>query len=166
MSSPTARAAAGTARYLNLSELGTSEYMLMVAGPLLLVSLFLVPWFTATGAASIDGHHGAVTGWQTYGPFGYFLVWCGAGSYILPWIVARGHQLGWDRGEVTSIHGLIGIAVLLLFGLGFRPGHPSGLIRIDAGYWVALLALLTIVGAGATRARLTAGPTRKPPGVI
>jgi hypothetical protein len=160
------RAATATAHYLNPSELRAPEYMLMIAGPVLFTALFFIPWFTATGSASINGHHGAVTGWQTYGPFGYFLLWCAVGSYILPWIVARGHELGWDRGELTSIHGLIGIGVLLLFGLGFRPGHPSGLIRIDAGYWIALLALLALVCAGAARARLTAGPARKPPGAI
>jgi len=159
-----ARAEAG--RYLNVHELGAPEYMLMIAGPVLFVSLLFIPWFTATGSGIINGHHGSVTGWQTYGPFSYFLVWCAVGSYILPWIVARGHRLSWDRGEMTSIHGMVGIVVLVLFGIGFRPGHPAGLIHIDAGYWIALLALLTLVAAGATRARLTAEPTRKPPGVI
>jgi hypothetical protein len=152
-------------RYVDLSLLGLPELTLCVVGPLLVATLFVVPWFSATGAGSIHGHHGSVTGWQTYTILRYFLLWCGVGAFILPWMVARRHDVGWRRGEMTAVHGLTGIVLLILNGLAFRPGAPAQEIHIRPGYYVALALLVAFVFAGASSADHHAPIPRTPPGV-
>jgi hypothetical protein len=151
-------------RYLDLSLLSLPELALCVVGPVLLCSLFLMPWFGTAGQATINGHHGLVTGWATYSTLRYFLLWCGIGAFILPWMVARRHDSGWRRGEMTAIHGLTGIGLLILDGLGFPPGSPSDEVHVQAGYWVALLALAVFVWAGVRSAEQHSPTPRRPPG--
>jgi hypothetical protein len=153
-------------RYLDLSQLGLPELVLCVAGPVLLVTLLFVPWFSVGGYASIHGHQGGVTGWQTYPILRWFLLWCAVGAFILPWMVVRRHDdVGWRRGEMTAVHGLIGIVLLLLNGVAFTPGNPPGSAHIDVGYVVALLALAAFVFAGSRSADRFEPIARKPPGV-
>ena len=153
-------------RYLDLSLLGLPELVLCVAGPVLLVTLLFVPWFSVSGLATIHGHHGDVTGWQAYPVFRYFLLWCGIGWFILPWMVIRRHDdIGWRRGELTAIHGLVGITLLLLKGPAFPPGDPPGSAHIQVGYIVALLALAAFLYAGVRSADRFAPIPRRPPGV-
>lgn len=151
--------------YLDLSLLGVPELLLCVVGPMLVATLFLVPWFSATGYGTIHGHQGPVTGWQTYTILRYFLLWCGVGALILPWMVARRHDVGWRRGEMTAVHGLTGILLLILNGLAFRPGGPAQEIHIRPGYYIALALLAAFVYAGARSADRHAPIPRNPPGV-
>jgi hypothetical protein len=77
-------------RYLELSRLGAPEYILCIAGPVLLAAMFL-PWFQTAGSGGITGHSGAVSAWVAYpASINGYLVWLGIGSFILPWIVAAG----------------------------------------------------------------------------
>lgn len=167
MTPPTRAGSAPAERrpFLEVSRLGWPEVILCVEGPILLASLFFLPWFSATGNGEIHGHHGNVTGWETYGVLRYFLLWCGVGSFILPWIIARGHELSWPRGQLTMVHGVTGFVLLVLNGLGFRPGEPSSEIHIEIGYVVGLAAMVAATVAGAWRAHLSGPPIRKPPGM-
>lgn len=160
-----ARSGSQTHRYLDISLLGLPELALCVVGPLLLATLFLVPWFSATSPGSIHGHHGPVTGWHTYTILRYFLLWCGVGAFILPWMVARRHEIGWRRGEMTAVHGLTGIVLLILNGLAFRPGAPAEEIQIRPGYYIALALLAAFAFAGAASADHHVPIPRKPPGI-
>jgi hypothetical protein len=164
-STPQARLATERRRYLELSQLGWPEIALMLAGPVLLFTLFSLPWFSATGYATIHGRHGMASGWQTYTVMRYFLLWCGVGAFILPWMVARRHDVGWRRGEMTAVHGLTGIALLILNGVGFPPGSPPSEIHVKVGYVVALLTLIVYVFAGAASADSHVPIPRKPPGI-
>jgi hypothetical protein len=150
--------------YFDFSRLGHPELALCVVGPVLVATLFLVPWFSATGYATIHGRHGDVTGWQTYSVLRYFLLWCGVGAFILPWMVARGHDVGWRRGDMTAVHGLTGLALLLLNGIGFPPGQPSAEIHIEIGYVIALLVMGVLIYAGARSGDRHAPIPRRPPG--
>jgi hypothetical protein len=153
-------------RYLDLSLLGAPELVLCVAGPVLLVTLLLVPWFSVSGLATVHGHHGAVTGWQTYPILRYFLLWCGVGAFILPWMVARRHDdIGWRRGEMTAVHGLVAITLLLLNGFAFPPGNPPGSASIEVGYVIALITLAAFVYAGVRSADRFEPIPLRPPGV-
>jgi hypothetical protein len=162
-----APAEAGTkrGRYLDLSLLGWPELLLCLAGPALLFTLFSLPWFSTTGYGAIHGHHGHVTGWQTYTVLRYFLLWCGVGAFILPWMVARRHMVDWRRGEMTAVHGLTGLVLLVLNGFGFRPGSPPQEIHIQIGYVVALLLTVVYVAAGAASAHRHLPVPRQPPGI-
>jgi hypothetical protein len=152
-------------RYLDLSLLGLPELALCVAGPVLLVTLLFVPWFSTTGYATIHGHQGNVTGWQTYTLLRYFLLWCGVGAFILPWMVARRHDVGWRRGDMTAIHGVAGVVLLVLNGFGTRPGHPASGVHIEIGYVIAILTMAVFAYAGARSGDRHAPIARKPPGM-
>jgi hypothetical protein len=153
-----------TNRYFDRSRLGAAEYALCIAGPILLATLFLVPWFSATGNATIHGRSGEVTGWQTYSILRYFLLWCGVGAFILPWMVARGHDVGWRRGDMTAIHGMAGLVLLVLNGLGYRPGQPPADVHFEIGYWIALVLMAVYIYAGVRSGDRYAPIPRKPPG--
>jgi hypothetical protein len=161
----TAGAQAQRPHYLDLSLLRWPELTLCLAGPALLVTLFLVPWFSTTGLGTIHGQHGEFTGWQTYTVMRYFLLWCGVGAFILPWMVARRHAVGWRRGEMTAVHGLTGIVLLVLNGLGFPPGSPASETHIQVGYVIALLLMVVYVIAGAASADHHVPIPRQPPGI-
>jgi hypothetical protein len=152
-------------RFLDLSLLGWPELALCVAGPVLLVTLFALPWFATTGLGEIHGHRGQVTGWQTYTVMRYFLLWCGVGAFILPWMVARRHDVGWRRGEMTAVHGLVGIVLLILVGVGFPPGSPPSEIHVQVGYLIGLALMVVYVIAGAASADSHAPVPRQPPGI-
>jgi hypothetical protein len=160
-----AEPASNRRRFLDFSLLGWPELALCVAGPVLLVTLFALPWFSTTGLATIHGQRGRVTGWQTYSILRYFLLWCGVGAFILPWMVARRHEVGWRRGEMTAVHGLIGIVLLVLNGVGFPPGSPPSEIHVRFGYVLALVLMLVYVIAGASSADSHAPVPRRPPGI-
>lgn len=150
--------------YFDRSRLARPEYVLCIAGPILLATLFLLPWFSASGYATIHGHHGDVTGWQAYTNLRYFLLWCGVGAFILPWMVARGHDVDWRRGDITAIHGMVGLVLLILNGLGYRPGEPPTDIHIAIGYWIALALMAVYIYAGARSGDRYAPIPRTPPG--
>ena len=151
-------------RYFDRSLLGRPEYVLCVAGPILVATLFLLPWFSATGYATIHGRHGLLTGWQTYATLRYFVLWCGVGAFILPWMVARGHDVGWRRGDMTAVHGMAGFGLLVLNGLGYRPGEPPADVHIEVGYWIALALMAVYIYAGVRSGDRYAPIPRKPPG--
>lgn len=66
---------------------------------------------------------------------------------------------------MTAVHGLIGIVLLVLNGLAFRPGGPVEEIHIRPGYYIALALLTAFVFAGASSADHHAPIPRKPPGI-
>jgi hypothetical protein len=135
-------------RYLELSRLGAPEYILCVAGPALLAAMFL-PWFQTAGSGAVGGHTGAVSAWIAYpASLNGYLVWLGVGSFILPWIVARGHALSWREGEMTMVFAIAGVVLIVTDGVLVRPGGPDSLIHLGAGYPLGLLATVAITYAG------------------
>jgi hypothetical protein len=80
-------------------------------------------------------------------------------------VIRRHDDIGWRRGELTAIHGLVGITLLLMMGLAFPPGDPPGSTSIQIGYAVALLALSAFVYAGIKSADRFEPVPRQPPGV-
>jgi hypothetical protein len=135
-------------RYLELSRLGAPEYILCIAGPVLLAAMFL-PWFQTAGSGGITGHSGAVSAWVAYpASINGYLVWLGIGSFILPWIVARGHALSWREGEMTMVFAITGVVLIVTDGVLTRPGQPDSLIHLGIGYPLGLLAAVAITYAG------------------
>lgn len=106
-----------------------------------------------------------MTGWQTYGVLRYFLLWCAVGAFILPWMVVRRHHVAWRRGEMTAIHGLVGGVLLLLNGVGYRPGTPAAEVHSRPGSWIALALMALYALAGARSADDHVPLPRKPPGI-
>jgi hypothetical protein len=155
--------------YLDTSRLSPGEYLGMVAGAILFLSLWL-PWFTTSadnrfsrlgGASGGDG----VNAWHVFGMLDILLVLAATAPFILSWIIARGHKLTWKPGEVTMIVGATAFVLILCNGIILgRPGDTVE-IGLGIGYFVGLLASAAMLVAGYLRQAfyMTA---RKPPGVI
>jgi CDP-diglyceride synthetase len=152
---------------MNLARLGRGEYLAVLGGLLLALSLFL-PWYETSPDnrnANIDGARGTLTGWQVHPILHWLLLAAAAAPLILAWIIVRDHQLSWPRGEMTAVVGMIAIVLVLYVGLVDRPGEPSSEISLKYGWFLAVLGCaLTVVGGG-MRASSTERP-RKPPGVL
>src|SRR3954453_13065396 len=152
---------------MNLARLGRGEYLAVLGGLLLALSVFL-PWYKTNPDnpnANIDGATGSLTGWTVHPILHWLLLAAAAAPLILAWIILRDHELSWPRGEMTAVVGMVAIVLVLYVGLVDRPGEPSGEISLKFGWYVAVLGCaLTVVG-GAMRASSTERP-RKPPGVL
>jgi hypothetical protein len=158
--SPATAIAQRRKRFLDLSRLGAPEYILCVAGPALFAAMFL-PWFLATGNGRIGGMAGAATAWRAY-PWALkgYLIWLSFGSFILPWIVARGHKLTWREGEMTMVFAITGVVLIACAGVvAGRPGAPDSSIHLQVGYALGLLATVAITVGGYLRQA-----TMTPPG--
>lgn len=152
-----------------LARLDNTEWWGM-GGSLLLAASTLLPWFTTDPEnpnSKIQGVHGGPDGgafnaWQSFDVLQYFLLLCCLAPFVLAWIVVRGHQVGWNRGEVTAIFGALALTAVLLNGIIL--GQP-GTVEISPtwGYPVAIFASVVILVTGAMRG--AKGRKKQPPGV-
>ena len=152
---------------MDTSRLSRSEYLAVAGALLLVISLFL-PWYETTAgnvAANIDGHKGSVSGWEAHPILRWYLLATALIPLLLAWIIIRGEQVGWTRGEITAVVGIFGAGLLLFNGVIDRPGEPSGEISLKYGWFLALLALLLILAGGLMRTGET-GRARRPPGTF
>lgn len=139
-------------------------YINLVAGPTLLLSMFL-PWFGTTGVGRINGHAGSFDSWQTFGLLNYYLLWCAIGCVtVAPWIAARGDRLSWTPGELSIFFAVVGFGLIVFNGFISPPGSPSAEIHVRVGLVIALLATVAITYAAALRSRSHKDPV--PPGTI
>ena len=152
---------------MNFGRLGRGEYLAVLGGLLLALSLFL-PWYETNPDnrnAVIDGVRGSVSAFDVFPILRWLLLAAAVAPLILAWVIIRDHQLSWPRGEMTAVVGMIAIVLVLYVGLVDRPGSPSGQISLKIGWFLAVLGCaLTILG-GAMRAGGTERK-RKPPGVL
>src|SRR3954463_15275337 len=152
---------------MNFGRLGRGEYLAVLGGVLLALSLFL-PWYETNPDnrnAVIDGARGTVTAWEVFPILRWLLLAAAVAPLILAWVILRDHQLSWPRGEMTAVVGMVAIVLVLYVGLVDRPGTPSGEISLKIGWLVAALGCAAITLGGALRASGTERP-RKPPGVL
>src|SRR3954470_16195053 len=139
---------------MNFSRLGRADYVAVLGGILLALSLFL-PWYETSSDnrnAVIDGVRGAVSAWQTFPILRWLLLAARAAPLILAWVILRDHQLSWPRGEMTAVVGMIAIVLVLYVGVVDRPGTPSSQISLKFGWFVSVLGCALIVAGGAMRA--------------
>jgi hypothetical protein len=159
--------------YIDLSRLSPGEFLGMGAGLVLVGSLFL-PWFGTSTTNPNSRLYGAsdgdtVNAFQTFMTLDWLLILAAAAPFVLSWIVARGHSLTWQPGEVTMIAGIAAFVLILCNGIILgRPEDPdAGKIEISLqiGYFVALLAAVGLLVAGYLRQAVYT-QARKPPGVL
>jgi len=152
---------------MNFSRLGRGEYLAVLGGVLLALSLFL-PWYETNPDnrnAMIDGVRGSATAFDAFPILRWLLLAAAVAPLILSWVILRDHQLSWPRGELTAVVGMVAVVLVLYVGLVDRPGTPSSQIELRLGWFVALIGCGLIVFGGALRANSTERP-RKPPGVL
>jgi hypothetical protein len=148
-----------------------------VAGVLLLVSILFMPWFSLTETQErIDtnawlcgeGEY-SCTGFETFPILRWLLIASTFAPLILAWVIIRQHKLSWAPGELTMVVGFTAMVLILYNGVIDRPAPDDGLefgISIDYGYWVALLASVTIAGVAFMRSLAGQTRERKAPGTV
>ncbi len=160
-----------------LARLDSTEWVGMGAALLLAFSL-LLPWYstdanneqsTINGLRSPDGSTagGAWNALQTFSILDFILLAGCIAPFVLAWMVVRGHQVGWNRGEVTAIVGALVLTLILLNGIilgqpGDGPGGPVE-VSLSWGYPIAIFAAAVILVTGAMRG--AKGRKKQPPGV-
>jgi hypothetical protein len=148
-------------------KLTRNELVAMAGGALVAVGVFLNWYETNAGnrAANIDGLKGAFSAWDVHPILRWLLLAAAVAPFILAYIIVRGHQLSWARGEMTAVIAIAAFGLIAYNGVIARPGDPSSQISLQPGWWVALVGTLLMLGGAALRSSEVEG-TRKPPGVI
>ena len=154
------------------NRLSRGEIAGIIAGLILVGSLFF-EWFSLdTEGVSRDEEDDWVcgtdevscTGFETFPILRFLLIAAAAAPLILSWIVIRGHQLTWPRGELTAIVGLIAFVLIAYNGFIDKPSPNDIGVNLSFGYFVAILASLGIFASGGYRAvESGGGAQRKPP---
>jgi len=157
---------------MDTSKLTRAEILGIVAGLILVLSLFL-EWYSldTEGVQRDDADDwvcgegdNSCTGFGTFPILRWLLIAAAAAPLILSWIVIRGHQLTWPRGELTAIVGLTAFVLIAYNGLIDKPSPNDIGVNLSVGYLVAILASLSIFATGGYRAvESGGGGRRKPP---
>lgn len=159
---------------MNFSELRRSELFGIVAGMILIGSLFL-KWFTLGSGPDIErGTNTAnwvcgvgssdCTGFETFPTLRWLLIAAASAPLILSYILIRNHKLSWPRGELTAIVGLIALVLIAFNGFVDKPSENDIQISVSYGYFVALAAAIGIfVSGGLRNVESGGGAGRKPP---
>jgi hypothetical protein len=143
------------------------EIAAAIGGLVLVMAVFLPAYSPNRGNpnAKVDGSRSDASIWQTHGVIRVVLLLTAIAPIVLLYIIARGHQLSWPRGEMTAVIGLVATTLLLYAGVIDRPGGPSGEIGLSVGWYLALLASIAVAAGGAIRSS-ELERKRKPPGVM
>jgi hypothetical protein len=152
---------------MDTSKLSRNEIVAMAGGALLALSLFLNWYSTNPGnaAANIDGEKGSFNAFEAHPILSWLLILTVLGPFILSWIIVRGHELSWARGEMTAVGTIAALGLIVFNGVISRPGEPSGQISLEIGWYLALLGTLLIIVGSALRSSET-GRARRPPGTF
>ncbi|MCW3047831.1 MAG: hypothetical protein JWO74_2115 [Solirubrobacterales bacterium] len=148
-------------------KLTRNEFAAMAGGVLVGIGVFLNWYETNAGnrAANVNGMKGAFSAWDVHPILRWLLLAAAVAPFILAYIIVRGHQLSWARGEMTAVTAIAAFGLIVYNGVIGRPGEPSSEISLQPGWWVALLGTLLMLGGAALRSS-EVERTRKPPGVI
>jgi hypothetical protein len=148
-------------------KLTRNEFVAMAGGVLVGIGVFLNWYETNAGnrAANVNGMKGAFSAWDVHPILRWLLLAAAVAPFILAYIIVRGHQLSWARGEMTAVTAIAAFGLIVYNGVIGRPGEPSSEISLQPGWWVALLGTLLMLGGAALRSS-EVERTRKPPGVI
>ena len=157
---------------MDTSKLSRAELLGILAGLVLVGSLFL-EWFSLdTEGVERDESEDWVcgtgdntcTGFDTFPILRWLLIAAAAAPLILSWIVVRGHELTWPRGELTAIVGLTAFVLIAYNGFIDKPSPNDIGVNLSYGYVIGLLAALGIFVAGGYRTvESGGGAQRKPP---
>jgi hypothetical protein len=159
---------------VDTSRLSRSELVGVIAGLVLVLSLFIEWYSLGTGSDVVRPDdeaywvcgvgNNSCSGFDTFPILRWLLIAAAAAPLILSWIVIRGHQLTWPRGEVTAIVGLTALVLIAYNGFIDKPSEKDIQVNLSFGYFIALLAAIGIFIAGAFRALESGGGAqRKPP---
>jgi hypothetical protein len=149
-----------------------------VASIVLIISVLFLPWYSLTDTPEREAQGSwlcgteefSCTGFETFPILRWLLLAASLSPLILAWILVRGHKLSWAPGEMTMVVGFAAMVLIAYNGIIDIPAPEQGTefgTSTSYGYWLALLAAITIAGTGFARS-LESGPrkTRKAPGTV
>jgi hypothetical protein len=151
---------------MDFSQLRRGEIAAVVGGLVMILGVFLPAYSPSSNPnAQVVGHHSAASIWQANSISRILVLLAAIAPIVLIYIVLRGHQLSWPRGELTAVIGLTASTLLFWDGVIQRPGSPSGQIGLDVGWFLSFVGAVAIAVGGAMRAA-ESERRRKPPGVL
>lgn len=152
---------------MSLKKLRPGEIGAAIGGALLVFAVFALPAYSPSENpnASVAGGRADASIWAANTLSRYVIVVAAAAPIILLYIVIRGHELSWPRGELTAVLGLAAVTLLIYNGVIGRPGEPSGQVGLSYGWFAAFVGGLAVAIGGAVRAT-ESERRRKPPGVL
>jgi hypothetical protein len=149
------------------ARLHRNEYMGMLGGALLAVSVFL-PWYSTDSDnrfANIDGERGDQSCFDVHPILRWLLIAAAVAPFILAYIIANDIKLSWARGEMTAVTSIAAFGLVVYNGIIDRPGEPSSAISLEPGWFLAVLGTLMMIAGAALRSS-EHERARKPPGTI
>ncbi len=149
------------------SRVSRNEIVAMVGGALLAIGLVLA-WYKTNPdnvAANIDGEKGSKNAFEVHPILPWVLLLGALAPFVLTYIIVRGHQLSWARGEMTAVVAIAALGLVLYNGIIAKPGEPTSQISLQIGWYVALLGALLMLVGSALRSAET-GRARRPPGTF
>jgi hypothetical protein len=151
---------------MDFSNLRWSDWVAAAGGIALAIAVFL-PAFSPSDNpnAVIAGRHAAASIWEASGIIRWLLLLAAIAPIVLVYIIARGHELSWPRGEMTAVIGLTAATLVFYRGIIDRPGSPPAQISLSIGWLLAMAGSIAMAVGGAIRAS-EVERKRKPPGVL
>jgi len=156
---------------MDTTKLSRAEILGMIAGLVLIGSLFL-EWFSldAEGLERDEADdwvcgegENSCSAFDTFPILRWLLIAAAAAPLILSWIMVRGHQLTWPRGELTAVVGITAFVLIAYNGLIDKPSPNDLGVSLSYGYVIGILAALGIFAAGGYRAVESGGGSRRKP---
>src|SRR4051812_34414198 len=148
---------------MDLSQLRWSDWVAAAGGLLLAIGVLLTAYTVSDNPnAIIAGKHADASIWTASRVIGILLLLAAIAPIVLLYIIARGHQLSWPRGEMTAVIGLIAATLVFYRGIIQKPGDPTGQIGLTFGWFLALIGALAMTVGGAIRSS-EVERKRKPP---
>ena len=154
---------------MDFTRLRWGEVVAAIGGVVLAIAVF-IPAYTPNKAnpnATVLGlpNQDPASIWQSHRIIGILLLAAAVAPIVLLYIILRGHELSWPRGEMTAVIGLVAGTLLFYIGIIERPGEPSGEISLALGWFLAFAGAVAIAIGGSVRSS-ELERERKPPGVL
>src|SRR4051794_23852210 len=152
---------------MDFTRLRAGEIAAAIGGILLVIAVFL-PAFSPNRAnpnAMVAGSRSDASIWEANGIARFVILLAAIAPIVLLYIILRGHELSWPRGELTAVLGLVAATLVFYIGIIDRPGDPSSQIGLAIGWYLAMLASVVVAAGGAVRSS-EFERARKPPGVL
>lgn len=151
---------------MDVKHLRKGEIAAAIGGIVLVIAVFLPAYSPSDNPnATVAGSHADASIWDANSISRVLLLLAAIAPIVLLYIVLRGHELSWPRGELTAVIGLTASTLVFWSGVIQRPGEPSGQVGLSIGWFIAFLGAVAIALGGAVRAA-ESERRRKPPGVL
>lgn len=150
---------------MHIGNLRRSEWIAMVGGLLLALSLFLPAYTvdTSNPNSQLLGAAEDASAWEVHGLMRWLLLAAALAPFILAWIVVRDHELSWGRGELTAVVAIAAAGLIFYNGVIDRPDGVG--IGLTIGWFGMMLGALVMM-VGAVQRSTESERRRKPPGVL